>query len=87
MRFEFPGACYHVRNRGNYRAQVFATEQTRAAFEAGVFEACEKSGWLLHAFVVMNNHYHLALETPEGNLVTGMPWRQATFANRFNRLR
>jgi hypothetical protein len=87
LRLEFPGACYHVLNRGNYRAQVFATERTRAAFEACVFEACEKSGWLLHAFVVMNNHYHLALETPEGNLVAGMHWLQATFANRFNRLR
>ena len=87
LRLEFPGACYHVINRGNYRAQVFATEQTRAAFEACVWEACEKSGWLLHAFVVMNNHYHLALETPEGNLVAGMQWLQATFANRFNRLR
>ncbi len=87
LRLEFPGACYHVINRGNYRAAVFATEQTRAAFEACVLEACEKSGWLLHAFVVMNNHYHLALETPEGNLVAGMQWLQATFANRFNRLR
>ncbi len=87
LRLEFPGACYHVLNRGNYRAQVFATERTRAAFEACLFEACEKSGWLLHAFVVMNNHYHLALETPEGNLVSGMQWLQATFANRFNRLR
>ena len=87
LRLEFPGACYHVLNRGNYRTPVFATEETRAAFAACVFEACEKSGWLLHAFVVMNNHYHLALETPEGNLVAGMQWLQATFANRFNRLR
>jgi REP element-mobilizing transposase RayT len=87
LRLEFPGACYHVLNRGNYRTPVFATEKTRAAFEACVWEACEKSGWLLHAFVVMNNHYHLALETPAGNLVVGMQWLQATFANRFNRLR
>ena len=87
LRLEFAGACYHVINRGNYRTPVFATDKTRLAFEACVFEACEKSGWLLHAFVVMNNHYHLALETPEGNLVPGMQWLQATFANRFNRMR
>ncbi len=87
LRLEFPGACYHVLNRGNYRAAVFATEKARAAFEACLFEACEKSGWRLHAFVVMSNHYHLALETPAGNLVAGMQWLQATFANRFNRLR
>ena len=87
LRLEYPGAIYHVINRGNYRADVFRTEGAKAAFEACLFEACAKSGWVLHAFVVMCNHYHLALETPEGNLVTGMQWLQATFANRFNRLR
>jgi len=84
LRLEFPGACYHVINRGNYRTDVFRSERTKAAFEACLFEACEKSGWLLHAFVVMRNHYHLAIETPAGNLVGGMKWLQATFANRFN---
>ena len=87
LRLEFAGACYHVINRGNYRADIFQTEGARAAFEACLFEACEKSNWVLHAFVVMSNHYHLALETPDANLVAGMQWLQATFANRFNRLR
>lgn len=87
LRLEYPGACYHVLNRGNYRGRIFESEKTRAAFEGCLLEVCEKSGWLLHAFVVMSNHYHLALETPNGNLVAGMQWLQATFANRFNRLR
>jgi len=87
LRLEFPGACYHVINRGNYRADIFRSEGAKAAFEACLFEACAKSGWQLHAFVLMRNHYHFALETPEGNLVAGMQWLQATFANRFNRLR
>ena len=87
LRLEYPGACYHVINRGNYRADIFKSEGAKAAFEGCLFEACEKSGWVLHAFVLMSNHYHLALETPEGNLVTGMQWLQATFANRFNKLR
>ena len=87
LRLEFPGACYHVINRGNYRAAIFRTEGARAAFEQCVFETCEQSNWVLHAFVVMSNHYHLAVETPDGNLVKGMQWLQATFANRFNRLR
>jgi putative transposase len=87
LRLEFPGACYHVINRGNYRADVFKADRTKAAFEACLFETCAKSGWLLHAFVIMRNHYHLAVETPEGNLVAGMQWLQATFANRFNRIR
>jgi REP element-mobilizing transposase RayT len=84
LRLEFPGACYHVINRGNYRFDIFRSDATKSAFEALLFETCEKSHWLLHAFTLMRNHYHLAIETPEGNLVDGMKWLQTTFANRFN---
>jgi REP-associated tyrosine transposase len=87
LRLEYPGAIYHVINRGNYRRDIFGDEKTKTAFEACVFEACEKSNWILHAFAVMINHYHLALETPDGNLVAGMQWLQGTFANRFNKFR
>lgn len=87
LRLEYPGACYHVINRGNYRADIFKTEGAKAAFETCLFEACARSQWVLHAYVLMSNHYHLALETPEGNLVAGLQWLQATFANRFNKLR
>jgi REP element-mobilizing transposase RayT len=59
LRLEFPGACYHVLNRGNYRADIFQTEGARAAFETCLFEACEMSRWVRHAFVVMSNHCHL----------------------------
>jgi REP element-mobilizing transposase RayT len=87
LRLEFPGAIYHVINRGNYRQFVFKSAGAKQAFEDCLFAACERSGWRLHAFVVMGNHYHLALETPRGNLVAGMQWLQSTFANRFNKLR
>jgi len=87
LRLEYPGAVYHVINRGNYRADIFATPAARTAFTSCLWEACRKSGWRLHAYVLMRNHFHLALETPKGNLVPGMQWLQATFANRFNRLR
>lgn len=87
LRLEFPGACYHVINRGNYRTEVFGTSGAKLAFETCLFEACAISGWRLHAFVIMRNHFHLAVETPTGNLVKGMHWLQCTFATRFNRLR
>lgn len=87
LRLEYPGAIYHVINRGNYRADIFREERTKEAFETCVFAACAQSGWVLHAYVIMRNHYHLAVETPQGNLVAGMQWLQATFANRFNKLR
>ena len=57
-------------NRGNYRSDVFGTDRAKEAFERTLFAACEKSGWLLHAYVIMSNHFHLAVETPSGNLVS-----------------
>ena len=71
LRLEFPGACYHVINRGNYRGDIFRTEGARAAFEACLFEACLKSECLLHAFTLMRNHFHLALETPRATIRRG----------------
>lgn len=87
LRLEFPGAVYHVLNRGNYRRDLFLSAGEAQAFVATLAEAVQRHGWILHAYVVMRNHYHLALETPEPNLVTGMHWLQSTFATRFNRLR
>jgi REP element-mobilizing transposase RayT len=87
LRIEYPGAMYHVINRGNYRSWIFEDEGAKKAFEKALFEACEYAGWRLHAFVVMGNHFHLALETPEANLSDGMRWLQSVFANRFNRFR
>ncbi len=87
LRIQYAGALYHVINRGNYRADVFETDGAKEAFLDCLGEACEKTGWRVHGYVVMRNHYHLALETPKANLVEGMQWLQSTYANRFNRLR
>ena len=87
LRFQEDGTVYHVLNRGNYRADIFGTEGAKAAFLQCLDEACAKTGWVVHAWCLMANHYHLALETPTGNLVEGMQWLQGTFAMRFNRLR
>ena len=87
QRIEYPGAVYHVISRGNYRKELFLGEDTGKAFERTIFEVVARCGWKLHAYVIMSNHYHLAVETPEPNLVEGMKWLQSTFAVRFNRLR
>ena len=87
LRLEFPGACYHVINRGNYRRDLFAPKGAAEAFERVLFEACPRFGWRLHAYVVMRNHFHLAVETPKPNLSDGMKWLQGTWAVRFNRYR
>jgi putative transposase len=85
LRLEFPGACYHVINRGNYKRAIFGADGTAGSFEKALFEGCESYNWRLHAYVIMRNHFHLALETPEANLSSGMKWLQGTFAVRFNR--
>src|SRR5438034_1286861 len=87
IRLEFPGACYHVINRGNYRRDLFASKGAAAAFEEVLFEAAARCGWRLHAYVVMRNHFHLAVELTEPNLSVGMKWLQGTWAVRFNRYR
>lgn len=87
VRVEFPGAVYHVINRGNYRSFIFETAGARKSFRDCLEQCCVAQGWRLHAWVLMGNHYHLCVETPRGNLVEGMKWLQSTFANRFNRFR
>lgn len=85
LRIEYPGATYHIISRGNYRKDLFVGGGSGEAFERTIFEAVERCGWELYAYVIMSNHYHLALRTPEPNLVVGMKWLQSTFATRFNR--
>ncbi|MDA0349962.1 MAG: transposase [Verrucomicrobia bacterium] len=84
-RIQYRGALYHVISRGNYRKDLFTIGKTGEQFEKAIFEVCARWGWKLHAYVIMSNHYHLALETPLGNLVEGMRWLQGTFGNRFNK--
>jgi len=81
---EYPGARYHIISSGNYRKDLFVQRGSGEAFERTIFEAALRCGWELFAYVIMSNHYHLALRTPEPNLVVGMKWLQITFATRFN---
>ena len=87
LRYEQENGLYHVINRGNYREAVFGSEGAVHAFEKALGEAVQLHGWRLHAYVLMSNHFHLALETPVPNLAEGMHWLQSTFSTRFNRLR
>ena len=87
LRLQYPGAIYHIINRGNYRRDLFAAAGTAKSFELALGETCTRYGWRVHAFAAMRNHFHLALTTPKPNLSEGMHWLQTTFAVRFNRLR
>jgi putative transposase len=85
MRIEYPGAIYHVLSRGDRRASIFRNDGDCHDFLKTLAEACRKTGFEIHAFCLMKNHFHLVVETPEGNLVAGMRWFLSTYSNRFNR--
>ena len=74
-------------NRGNYRQPVFGSVGAAQAFETALWETVKRYGWRVHGYVLMTNHYHLALETPQPNLVMGMHRLQSAFSTRFNRFR
>ena len=85
LRVEYPGAIYHVMNRGDRREPIFLDDADRVRFVQTLGEACVKTDWQLHAWCLMENHFHLVLETPTANLVAGMKWFLTTYTSRFNR--
>jgi REP element-mobilizing transposase RayT len=76
-----------VINRGNYRRNLFGGEGAAEAFERTLGEAAKRFGWRVHAYVVMSNHFHLAVELTEPNLSEGMKWLQGTWIRRYNGFR
>jgi REP element-mobilizing transposase RayT len=85
LRVEYAGAIYHVMNRGDRRELIFMDDADRQRFVDTLGEACAKTGWQVHAYVLMPNHFHVVVETPQPNLVAGMKWLLGTYTSRFNR--
>jgi REP element-mobilizing transposase RayT len=83
-RIEFPGATYHIMARGDRKEPIVYDDFDRRVFLSTLGEMCQRTGIIIHAYVLLNNHYHLILETPEGNLVDGMKWFQNTYTRRIN---
>ncbi len=84
LRVQYPGALYHIMARGNQGHSVFADDADRQTWLDTMADTCEKTGWQIHSFVLLDNHFHILVETPEPNLVTGMKWLQGTYTRRFN---
>ena len=85
LRIEYPGAIYHVMNRGDRRQAIVKDDTDRELFFNTLTEVCDKTCWQVHAYCLMDNHFHLVLETPDANLVAGMKWFLGTYTSRFNR--
>ena len=84
VRVEYPGALYHVMARGDRGEDIFMDDEDRETMLRSLGQACVKTGWRIHAWVLMTNHYHWLVETPRPNLVEGMRWIQNTYTRRFN---
>ena len=87
IRFQYPGAIYHVMARGDGGKAVFETDDDRKSFVFRLGQVCASHGWRIHAWVLMGNHFHLLLETPQANLTTGMQWLLGAFSQGWNRAR
>src|SRR2546427_553725 len=85
LRVQYPGAIYHVMNRGDRREPIFKDDADRQRWVETLGECCAKTNWQMHAYCLISNHFHLLLETPKANLVAGMKWFLGTYTSRFNR--
>lgn len=85
LRLEFPGALYHVTARGNRREMIFRDDEDRQRFLDLLGREVAQQGWLLYAYCLMGNHYHLLVETPEANLSRGMRRLNGVYTQAFNR--
>ena len=84
LRIEFAGALYHVTNRGDRRERIWEDDADRKAFLKVLEDVVGRFHWLCHAYCLMDNHYHLLVETPEPNLARGMRHLNGVYTQRYN---
>ena len=87
LRILLPGGIYHVTSRGNRREPIFAGPRDRSLWLDVLTRTCRRANWRVHAWCQMDNHYHLVVETPDGNLSFGMRHLNGVFTQRINRAR
>ncbi len=85
LRLEFSGALYHVTSRGDRREDIYLDDEDRLDWLEVLARVCGRFNWVVHAYCQMNNHYHLLVETVDGNLSMGMRQLNGHYTQRFNR--
>ena len=85
LRLEFAGALYHVTSRGDRREDIYEDDEDRVAFLNVLASVARRFNWLVHAYCLMSNHYHLLIETPDGNLSQGMRQLNGVYTQYSNR--
>ena len=84
LRIEFAGALYHVTSRGDGREDIYTGDHDREVWLEILGQVSERFNWTIHAYCQMGNHYHLLVETPDGNLAKGMRQLNGVYTQRFN---
>jgi putative transposase len=84
LRIEYPGALYHVTSRGNARQKIFWTDKDRRYFIELLTHLIERFRWVCYAYCLMDNHYHLVIETREANLSKGMRQLNGIYTQKYN---
>ena len=85
LRIEYPGAVYHITSRGNARQTIFEHFMDKKQFLSILEQVIVRYQWICHAYCLMDNHYHLLIETVEPNLSAGMRQLNGTYTQFFNR--
>ena len=85
LRLQFAGALYHITTRGDGREDIYLSDDDRDLFLMVLAQVRKRFNWRIHAYCLMNNHYHLLVETSDGNLSAGMRQLNGVYTQRFNR--
>lgn len=85
LRIELSGGLYHVTSRGDRREDIYLSDSDREGWQTLLGEVCRRFNWVCHAYCQMTNHYHLLIETPEGNLSQGMRQLNGIYTQQVNR--
>lgn len=83
-RIEYAGAIYYLMSRGNRRDDIFHDDVDRQDFLRTLAETCQKTGFQIHAYCLMRDHFQLVVETPNANLIAGIRWLLSTYTLRLN---
>ncbi len=87
LRIEYEGAFYHITARGNEQRKIYFAATDYEIFKRYLRDAQEKYGYVLHCYVLMANHYHLLIETPNANLSKVMHYINSSYTNHINKKR
>ncbi|MDO8369425.1 MAG: transposase [Candidatus Nitrotoga sp.] len=85
IRIEFSNALYHVTARGDRREDIFEDDEDRQMFLSTLAQVITQFNWICHAWCLMDNHYHLLIQTPDGNLSKGMRQLNGIYTQASNR--